>query len=113
MMTYDKIATATFDDLTSELAAAGWDSTQQTIEEARYAVYRLIDETYQESRIDKEWLDHALVNAGDISGVEKWFATVFNCPVEITGERCVWTKEHMWLGRSEILDACQRIDSGV
>lgn len=44
MMTRNEVATATLDQLTDELAAAGWDSTQQTVEEAREAVLRLLDE---------------------------------------------------------------------
>ena len=45
MMTFDKIATATIDQLTDELAAAGWDSTQTEIYAARDAVARLLHET--------------------------------------------------------------------
>lgn len=44
MMTRNEAMTATLEQLTDELAAAGWDSTQQTAEEARDAVLRLIDE---------------------------------------------------------------------
>ena len=44
MMTFAEAQVATLDQLTDELAAAGWDSTQQTIEEARWALYRLLAE---------------------------------------------------------------------
>lgn len=44
MMTRNEAMTATLEQLTDELAAAGWDSTQQTADEARDAVLRLIDE---------------------------------------------------------------------
>ena len=42
MMTYDQIATATLEQLTDELAAAGWDSTQTDIRDAREAVRCLL-----------------------------------------------------------------------
>lgn len=42
MMTIAQVKTATLDQLTDELAAAGWDSTQQTLDEAREAVTRLL-----------------------------------------------------------------------
>jgi hypothetical protein len=45
MMTYGEAMAATLDQLTDELAAAGWDSTQQTREEALEAVLALIAET--------------------------------------------------------------------
>jgi hypothetical protein len=45
MMTYSEIRNATLDQLTDELAAAGWDSTQDDIYAARDAVARLINET--------------------------------------------------------------------
>ena len=59
MMTYDKIATATLDTLTSELAAAGWDSTQRDVLAARDAVARLLDEVYGPIKlIDSETNDY-------------------------------------------------------
>jgi hypothetical protein len=42
MMTYDQIATATLEQLTDELASAGWDSTQTSPREAREAVRCLL-----------------------------------------------------------------------
>jgi hypothetical protein len=45
MMTLEQAQTATLDQLTDELAAAGWDSTQQTRAEAYDAVVALIRET--------------------------------------------------------------------
>ena len=42
MMTIDQIATAPLDRLTAELAAAGWDSTQTELSDAREAVARLL-----------------------------------------------------------------------
>ena len=45
MLTYAQIATATLDQLTDELAAAGWDSTQTETRDARDAVARLLHET--------------------------------------------------------------------
>jgi len=45
MMTFCKIATATIDQLTDELAASGWDSTQTETYAARDAVARLLHET--------------------------------------------------------------------
>lgn len=44
MMNFSEIATADLDTLTTELAAAGWDSTQTTEYEARQAVARLRNE---------------------------------------------------------------------
>ena len=49
MMTYGEAMAATLDQLTDELAAAGWDSTQQTREEALEAVLALIAETQPNS----------------------------------------------------------------
>jgi len=43
-MTRDQINTATLDQLTDELAAAGWDSTQTELTAARAAVTALFDE---------------------------------------------------------------------
>lgn len=45
MMTREQAKSATLDELTTELGAAGWESTQQTVDEAREAVFRLIAET--------------------------------------------------------------------
>lgn len=45
MIHYTEIGSATLDQLTDELAAAGWDSTQTDIYEAREAVARLVSET--------------------------------------------------------------------
>ena len=44
MMTLAQAQTATLEQLTDELAAAGWDSTQQTREEALAAVVNLLAE---------------------------------------------------------------------
>jgi hypothetical protein len=44
MMHLDEIATATLEQLTAELAAAGCDSTQTEISDAREAVARLLHE---------------------------------------------------------------------
>jgi len=45
MMTLRKIAMSKLDELTSELAAAGWDSTQTDTRVARDAVARMLHET--------------------------------------------------------------------
>ena len=45
MMTHTEAQNATLEQLTDELAAAGWDSAQQTRDEAFAAVVALIDET--------------------------------------------------------------------
>ena len=45
MMTYNEVMTASLDQLTDELAAAGWDSTQTELLDARLAVVGLIAET--------------------------------------------------------------------
>jgi|2_EtaG_2_1085320.scaffolds.fasta_scaffold00153_32 hypothetical protein len=45
MMKFTEIRTATLDELTDELAAACWDSTQTELTDAREAVARLIEET--------------------------------------------------------------------
>jgi ribosome modulation factor len=44
MMKSNEVSTATLEQLTNELAAAGWDSTQTNIEDAREAVLNLIAE---------------------------------------------------------------------
>ena len=45
MVAFTKIATASLDELTDELGAAGWDSTQRDAGSAREAVARLAYET--------------------------------------------------------------------
>ena len=45
MLHFNEISNATLDQLTDELAAAGWDSTQTEIGDAREAVARLLHET--------------------------------------------------------------------
>jgi hypothetical protein len=45
MMTIDQVATATLDQLTDELAAAGWDSEEQQLRIARESVAKLIYST--------------------------------------------------------------------
>jgi hypothetical protein len=45
IMNLAQITTATLDQLTAELAAAGWESTQTEAREAREAVARLLYET--------------------------------------------------------------------
>ena len=45
MISFTSIATASLDQLTDELAAAGWDSTQKDAGSAREAVARLAHET--------------------------------------------------------------------
>jgi len=49
MMKSNEVSTATLEQLTNELAAAGWDSTQTNIEDAREAVLNLIADTGFES----------------------------------------------------------------
>lgn len=44
MMTLAQVKTATLDELTDELAAACWDSTQTNLIDARDAVARLLNE---------------------------------------------------------------------
>jgi len=46
MMNFSQISTATLGQLTDELAAAGWDSSQTEINDARDAVARLLHETF-------------------------------------------------------------------
>lgn len=43
MMTIDRVYIATLEELTDELAAAGWDSCETSIDEARRSVARLIN----------------------------------------------------------------------
>lgn len=47
MMTFAQIKTATLDQLTDELVAAGWDSTQTDVTEAREAVTNLLLEVHR------------------------------------------------------------------
>jgi hypothetical protein len=48
MMNHNEATNATLEQLTDELAAAGWDSTQQTRDEAFAAVLALFAETIDE-----------------------------------------------------------------
>lgn len=45
MMHFSEINNASLDQLTDELASAGWDSTQTAIHDAREAVARLLNQT--------------------------------------------------------------------
>lgn len=59
MIHYTEIRKATLDQLTDELAAAGWDSTQTDIHDAREAVARLVSETQSLYLHDSETSDVA------------------------------------------------------
>jgi len=52
MMTYAQIATASLGELTDELAAAGWDSTQTETCDARKSVALLLQETASKYRFE-------------------------------------------------------------
>lgn len=65
MMTYNEALIATLDQLTDELAAAGWDSTQQTRGEAFAAVVALIAETSPNSLPAAYHTGFAAAEAGD------------------------------------------------
>jgi hypothetical protein len=54
MLHFNDIATATLEQLTDELAAAGWDSTQTEISDAREAMVRLYCASYGLSLCDSE-----------------------------------------------------------
>jgi hypothetical protein len=54
MMTYGQIATATLDQLTDELASAGWNSCETSIEDARESVARLFNSTVRLTLYDSE-----------------------------------------------------------
>lgn len=69
MMTRQEAMNANLDQLTDELAAAGWDSTHQTVEEAREAVLSLIDET-QGKQIVTVWYDDTSDESGYVVDVE-------------------------------------------
>jgi hypothetical protein len=53
-MHFDQIRTATIDQLTDELAAAGRDSTQTDIHDAREAVARLVNQSQPRQLCDSE-----------------------------------------------------------
>jgi hypothetical protein len=86
MMHIDQIATATLEQLTDELAAAGWDSTQADIREAREAVARLLHETagpFDLRGEDNETIRKATVEetvASILAGAEGW--------IRVDGVRC-------------------------
>jgi hypothetical protein len=66
MMTFDQIATATLEQLTDELAAAGWDSCEDSIESARHSVARLLV-----GRLDScELMDQ--LDAAEIPSLQNW-----------------------------------------
>ena len=66
MMTFDQIADATLEQLTDELAAAGWDSCETTIEAARGSVARLLA-----GRLDScELMDQ--LDAAKIPSLQNW-----------------------------------------
>jgi hypothetical protein len=54
MLHFDDIATATLEQLTDELAAAGWDSTQTELSDAREAMVRLHCSLHQLSLCDSQ-----------------------------------------------------------
>jgi hypothetical protein len=65
MLHFDDIATATLEQLTDELAAAGWESTKTEICDAREAMVRLHFSLHQISLCDSETcetLRHATID---------------------------------------------------
>lgn len=86
MMTYDQIATATMEQLTDELAAAGWESTQTEIREAREAVARLLYETAGPFELRAEFIGTIRKATADeavesvLAGPEGW--------IMVDGVRC-------------------------
>ena len=74
MMTFAQLNDATLDQLTDELAAAGWDSTQTDIAAAREAVARLLCEVKSAAQIMTELDDTGFVARQDwINGVTVWY----------------------------------------
>ena len=55
MMKPNEVSIANLEQLTDELAAAGWDSTQTNIEDAREAVLNLIAENMVAFLVSKGW----------------------------------------------------------
>jgi len=73
MMTFAQISTATLDQLTDELAAAGWDSTQTDIHDAREAVARLLCEVKTTNDAMTELDDASFPSTQDWeNGVTTW-----------------------------------------
>ena len=64
-MKYNDAINASLSDLTDELAAAGWDSTQQTWLEALTAVIALIAETNPNSLPESYHAGYAAAENGD------------------------------------------------
>ena len=93
MITFDQIATATLDQLTDELGAAGWDSTQTELRDARDAVARLlvahlkVDELMQQ--LDDAGFD-SLQNWQE--GSTEWFVVPDELSVKVTGEEVETTR---------------------
>lgn len=86
MMTLDQIATANLDQLTDELAAAGWDSTQTELRDAQEAVARLLCEANGDYDLRDERNDLIREATTDevvesvLAGPEGW--------IEVDGRKC-------------------------
>jgi len=86
MMTLTQVSVADLDTLTSELAAAGWDSTQTDVRDAREAVARLrceVSGPFELCGEDSETIDDATVDQvieSVLAGPEGW--------ILVDGVRC-------------------------
>jgi hypothetical protein len=86
MMTLTKVSVADLDQLTDELAAAGWDSTQTEVRDAREAVVRLLCEAAGPYDLCDESGDTIREATTDevvesvLAGPEGW--------IDVDGQRC-------------------------
>ena len=108
MMTYNEALIATLDQLTDELAAAGWDSTQQTRGEAFAAVVALIAETSPNSLPAAYHTGFAAAEAGDdeceiVAQQEGEFSTSY-VGVNEDGELVKWSRNGGSRGAHDRMD---------
>ena len=85
-MLFTNIASATLDTLTDELAAAGWDSTQTSVMDARDAVARLLNDTADLRLYDSETGELITSSVTDDQAAES--AQSFEGHILVDGRKC-------------------------
>jgi hypothetical protein len=87
MMTFDQIADATLEQLTDELAAAGWDSCETQIDLARMSVARLLVESMPVGQLMTQLDEAGLESFQDWkAGSTRWFVVPDELSITVTGE---------------------------
>lgn len=91
MIDFTKISTASLEQLTDELAAAGWDSTQKRVVDARAAVARLAHETQGPFNLRDSTTNDVIRKATEAEAVESVLAGPEG-HILVNGRRCYVTE---------------------